>query len=75
MVKYFWKYQLSSSKFDEILEDAINLILQGYHVVQNIATGGGKSFAQIAINLFAEGVIITIITFNDCDDATQIQTM
>ena len=42
----------------QIQEDAIKLTLQGYHVVQNIATGGGKSFAQIATNLFAEGVTI-----------------
>ena len=29
--------------------------MQGHHVVQNIATGGGKSFAQIAATQFAEG--------------------
>ena len=44
-------------KYVQIQEDAITFILRGNHVVQNIATGGGKTFAQIAANLFAESVI------------------
>ena len=36
-------------------EDAIKLILSGKHVVLNIPTGGGKSFPQMAANIFAEG--------------------
>ena len=36
-------------------EDAIKLILDGHHVVLNIPTGGGKSFPQIAANIFAKG--------------------
>ena len=35
--------------------DAIRLILGGSHVVMNIPTGGGKSFPQIAANVFSEG--------------------
>ena len=36
-------------------EDAIQLILEGQHVVLNIATGGGKSLPQITANIFAQG--------------------
>ena len=36
-------------------EEAIKLILSGKHVVLNIPTGGGKSFPQMAANIFAEG--------------------
>ena len=36
-------------------EDAIQLILEGQHVVLNIATGGGKSLPQITANNFAQG--------------------
>ena len=35
--------------------DAIKLILSGKHVVLNVPTGGGKSFPQMAANIFAEG--------------------
>ena len=42
--------------------DAIKLILSGKHVVLNIPTGGGKSFPQMAANIFAEGEKFFILT-------------
>ena len=45
-------------------EDAIKLILSGKHVVLNIPTGGGKSFPQMAANIFAEGEKFFILILN-----------
>ena len=38
------------------------MILSGKHVVLNIPTGGGKSFPQMAANIFAEGEKFFILT-------------
>ena len=36
--------------------------MSGKHVVLNIPTGGGKSFPQMAANIFAEGEKFFILT-------------
>lgn len=48
------------------------MILSGKHVVLNIPTGGGKSFPQMAANIFAEGEKFFISTLKKKKIETKI---
>ena len=49
------KAQVNFIRGKNVQVDAIKLILGGHHVVLNIPTGGGKSFPQMAANIFGQG--------------------